>query len=184
MAKLKVKQAPLKTGSQLSLNDLIIQGLTQGSGPLKDLFGGFNAQEFEKGVTQPALKNFQENILPQIQEKFIAGNQVLGSGMRRGQIKGATDLQSMLSNLMYQAQQQQRQNQISGISQALGFQPHENIVKQPDQPWWQKALNPLAQAGGAFLGSYAGNPGGGANAGAAAVNALPGAVPSGQPIAG
>lgn len=150
----KVKQATLKTPEQQTLMQLISDALTKGEGPLKDLFGSFNQQEFEQGITQPALKNFQENILPQIQEKFIAGNQVLGSGMRRGQLKAAEDLQSQLAQLMYQAQQQQKQNRLQGIQSHIGENTFENIVQQPKQKSsiWESILPAAGSAVGSFLG--------------------------------
>lgn len=126
----KIKQASTLTPLQQQMLDLISQSLTSGEGPLAELFGPFNEEAFNKGVTQPALKNFQENILPMLNEKFIAGNQVLGSGMRQGQLKAAGDLQSQLANLMYQAQQQQQQNKLSGINALLGTKGFENIYKQ------------------------------------------------------
>ena len=126
----KVKKASVLDKDQEELLALIKQGLTSGEGPFSDIFGKFNEQEFEQGVTQPALKNFQENILPQLQEKFIAGNQVLGSGMRNAQLKAGTDLQSKLAELMYGAQQQQKQNRAGGIQQALGTKAFENIYQQ------------------------------------------------------
>lgn len=125
----KFKQTGTLSDSQQQLMELISQGLTSGEGPFGDLFGDFNQSKFEEGVTKPALKTFQEDILPQIQEKFIAGNQVLGSGMRRGQLKAATDFQSKLAELMYNAQQNQQQNKLAGINTALGKQTVENTYR-------------------------------------------------------
>ncbi len=118
------------TKEQQELISLINEGLTSGEGPFGDLFGNFSEDRFQKGVVNPALKNFQENILPQIQEKFIAGNQVLGSGMRNAQIRASTDLQDKLAQLMYQAQQQHQQNKLTGINQVLGRPSLENVYKQ------------------------------------------------------
>lgn len=126
----KIKQAKLLTPEQEQLMSLIKEGLTSGSGAFGNLFGDFDKGAFEEGVSKPALQNFQENILPQLQEKFISGNQVLGSGMRRGQLKAATDLQTQLAQLMYQAQQDQQKNKLAGIQTALGTKGFENIYKQ------------------------------------------------------
>lgn len=126
----KIKKAKTLSPEQEELMALITEGLKTGQGPLADIFGGFNKQAFEEGVTQPALKNFQENILPMIQEKFIAGNQVAGSGMRRGQLKAATDLQSQLAALMYQAQQDAIKNRSEGLKTSLGTQTFQNIYQQ------------------------------------------------------
>jgi hypothetical protein len=148
----KIKKAKTITPEQEQLKALIDEGLTKGTGPFADIFGQFNEQEFEKGITQPALKNFQENILPQIQEKFIAGNQVLGSGMRRGQLKAAGDLQSQLAGLMYQAQQGQKQNRLAGLQTHLGSKDVENIYKPPTKGILQGAVEGLAHGAGSAAG--------------------------------
>lgn len=148
----KVKQLPTQTPQQKKLMDLITQGLTNGQGAFGELFGDFNPDTFNEGVTQPALKNFQENILPHIQEKFIAGNQVQGSGLRRAQLKAGTDLQSQLANLMYQAQNQQNQTKLSGINTAVGNKGFENIYKQGDSG----VLPSLLKGGAPALGQAAG----------------------------
>lgn len=149
----KVKKAELLSKDQEELIALIKQGLESGQGPFADIFGGFNEAEFQKGVTEPALKNFQENILPQIQEKFIAGNQVLGSGMRRGQLNAANTLQSDLAKLMYDAQQQQKQNKIVGLQTALGKQSHENIYKQGNSGLVGGFVNSVGQGIGQAAGA-------------------------------
>lgn len=148
----KLKQATTKTPEQLELLKLINEGLTNGTGAFGDIFGKFNPEEFEKGVTQPALKNFQENILPQIQEKYIAGNAAGGSGQAREKRKAGVDLQSKLSELLYGAQQGQKQNQIAGAQTALGQNTFENIYK----PGTEGALKGFVQGVGQGIGTAAG----------------------------
>jgi len=173
----KVKKISTLTPEQQNMMKLIDEAITKGTGPLADVFGEFNEEKFKKGVADPALKNFQENILPQIQEKFIAGNQVAGSGMRRGQIKGATDLQSELARLLYQAQEQQKQNKIAGINALQGTRGFENIYQKGEQ-------NPIAAAGQGIISNI------GEKVGSAAVDALfkpkdtqtPAPTATGQPV--
>lgn len=148
----KTKQKSTLSPLQEQLSEMINQGLTNGEGPFKELFGDFDQGAFEEGVTKPALQNFQENILPQIQEKFIAGNQVLGSGMRRGQIKGAKDLQTQLATLMYEAQQKQQANKLKGIETIIGKQAVENI----HQPGTQGAVQGFVQGVGEGAGKAIG----------------------------
>lgn len=159
----KVKQAKTLDASQQQLLDLINQGITSGEGPLKDLFGVFNEQAFDTGVSQPALKNFKENILPLLQEKFISGNQVGGSGQREAFGKAGTDLQSQLAQLMYQAQQQQQQNRLSGINTALGTKTFENLYKPGNEGLFQGVSKAFAQGlGTAAVGGASGGLVGGA----------------------
>ena len=126
----KVKKKSILSNGQQELAGLIEQGLKSGEGPFGDLFGAFDEEAFNKGVTQPELKNFRENVLPQLQEKFIGNNQVLGSGLQRAQTKAGVDLQSKLAELMYQAQQEKGKMQLAGLQTGLGTKQFENIYKQ------------------------------------------------------
>ncbi|MDE2106823.1 MAG: hypothetical protein KGL39_56935 [Patescibacteria group bacterium] len=148
----KIKKAGTLTPEQQELIALINEGLTKGTGAFGGLFGDFDQKGFEEGVTKPALQNFQENILPQIQEKFIAGNQVLGSGMRRGQLKAGTDLQTQLAQLLYNAKQEQQKNKLAGIQNVLGTKGIENIYKQGTTG----AVQGFIQGAGQGLGQAAG----------------------------
>lgn len=150
--KSKVKKAKTLNEGQEELMNLINEGIKSGKGPLADLFGGFNQEQFEQGVSQPAIKNFQENILPLLQEKFIANNQVLGSNFQKAKLKAGTDLQSKLAELMYQAQQGQKQNQLAGIQTSLGTKSFENLYRPANEGLFQGAAKAFAgglgQAGG------------------------------------
>lgn len=123
----KITKAPTATPEQEELLKLIHQGLISGEGPFKDIFGGFNADEFKKGVSDPAMKQFREEILPAIQEKYLyaAG----GSGLERNTTKAGVDLQSRLAELMYNAQQGQKNSRNQGLQTALAQKPFENIVQ-------------------------------------------------------
>ncbi len=162
-SKPKQKKLSTLTPEQQELMTLINEGLTSGEGAFGDIFGKFNQQEFEEGVTKPALKNFQEQILPMLQEKFIARGDVGGSGMQRAQGRAATDLQSNLANLMYQAQQTQKQNRIGGVNTSFGRQATENLHIPGTEGLVQGAAKAFAQGAGSALGGGMG--GGGAGMG-------------------
>ena len=150
--KSKSKKLKTQTPEQEALMKLITDSLAGGDNALSDIFGGFDQAAFEEGVSKPALKQFQEDILPQIQEKFIAGNQVLGSGLQRAQAKAGSDLQAKLAQLMYDAQNQQKQNRISGVNTALGTKGFENIYK----PGTEGAVQGFFKGSGQGIGNAAG----------------------------
>ena len=158
----KAKQLKTTDPMQEQLLSLINEGLTSGTAALSDIFGSFNQGEFEKGVSEPALKNFKENILPALQEKFISNNQLLGSDFARASNKAGTDLQSQLAQLMYQAQQQQKQNKITGTQTALGKQTRENIFQPGSKGVLQGVLEGAANSLGSIITGAAGGGGGGA----------------------
>lgn len=148
----KNKKLSTQTPEQEQLLKLMTEGLASGEGPLKDIFGEFDPAAFEEGVSKPALKQFQDEILPLLQEKFISGNQVLGSGMQRAGAKAGTDLQSRLAQLMYEAQNQQKQNRVQGLNTALGTKATENIYK----PATEGAVQGFVRGAGEGLGKGAG----------------------------
>lgn len=165
--KSKVKEKDNRTEEQKTLQALIKEGLENGTGPFADIFGSFDKQAFEEGVSGPAMKNFKENILPQIQEQFIAGNAVQGSGLQRAQVKGATDLQSKLAELMYGAQQKQAENKINGLNLINNAQGKQSYVQEGSKGLLNAFTEGISGAAGRGIGSgvenfFSGNGNGGA----------------------
>lgn len=144
----KIKKASKTNPMQDQLMALIQEGLSKGTGPFAELLGGFNKEQFDEGVAKPAMKNFEENILPQLNEKFISGNQVLGTGMQRAQMKAGTDLQSQIASLMYEAQQGQKQNQLAGVNALLGKDTVENVYKKGNGGAVQGMIQGFAEGAG------------------------------------
>jgi hypothetical protein len=124
----RVKQASLETKLQKELAELINKGLISGEGPLGDIFGSFNEEQFQQGIQEPSLKNFQENILPQLMEKFNSQNALQSGAFQKAKFKAGTDLQSDLNKLRYGAQEQNKLNRLTGLQTGLAKQGVENIV--------------------------------------------------------
>lgn len=144
----KSKQLGTLSKEQKELTNLINKGLLKGKGPLKDLFGEFNQEEFQKGIGDPAMKQFKEQLLPQLQAKYIAGGQSLGSGQYGGEIREATDLQSRLASLQYGAQEEQKNRRQNGLNTAIGKQSVENIYKPGSEGLVQGAVKEFAHGAG------------------------------------
>lgn len=151
-SKPKVKKLSTMTDTQKELEALISEALTQGTGPLAGLFGNFNEEQFNKGVTEPMLKNFQEKILPILNEKFIENNQYNSTGRIKANQQAGVDLQAELAKLLYEAQQGHKQNQLSGLNTIYGKQGIENIYQKPEQ----SPISGLIQGIGSGVGSAAG----------------------------
>ncbi len=149
----KTQQLQTKTKEQQELARLINEGLISGKGPFAELFGEFNPEEFEKGITQPALENFKENILPQILQKYSSGGQALGSGQRNAELKAGQKVQSDLATLMYQAQQQQRQNKLAGIQTGLGGGGVENVIRGGTPSAGNQFIQGLIPEAGKIIGN-------------------------------
>jgi hypothetical protein len=159
----KPKQATTIDPIQAELEQLISDALTKNEGPLSDIFGKFNEEEFNKGVRDPAFKDFKDTVLPEILERYRAGGAPGGSGQQYAANKAGTDLLSNLAQTKYAAQQGQKQNKISGANTAFARQTVENYAT----PGVEGVLKGLIE-------SFAGGVGGGAGAGAA--KATPGGI--------
>jgi hypothetical protein len=162
---MKTKTLSTLSKGQQELEKLITEALQSGTGPLADMFGKFNAEGFNQGVAKPAIENFKNEILPQLHEQYIGSNRGLSTARGAAATKAGADLQSKLAALLYQAQEQQKQNRIGGANTLFGKQAVENVVQQPAAGGGglSQILGPLASVAGGFLGG----PGG-----AAAANAI------------
>lgn len=143
----KVKKASLLTKEQQDLYNLIQEGLENGTGPFADIFN-FNEEAFQKGVSEPAMKQFKEQTLPELQEKFIGGGAAYGSGRQRAEGRAATDLQSKLAELMYGARNQTAQNKLTGAQTLLGKQGTENIYEKAAPGLVQETVKGFAEGAG------------------------------------
>lgn len=151
----KVKQLKTQSPEQEQLTKLIIDALQTGQGPFSDLFKEFDQNAFDEGVSKPALKNFEENVLPFLQEKFTAGG-YQGTPMAAREIgKAGAGLQSTLANLLFQARQAHQQSSANSklglTGAALGVKPFENIYQQGDPG----LIKGFLQGGGANIAKMA-----------------------------
>lgn len=134
----KNQQLSLQTQEQKEMDKVIAEFIKTGEGPLKEYFPEFNQQEFQQGVANPAIRKYKEDVLPQLLEKYSAGNQALGSGQLRAEVRGQTDLQSGLDQLQYQAKNQSERDRSDAVMKLLGLYQNtgkvENLYTQPGAP--------------------------------------------------
>lgn len=129
---------------------------------LMQLLQGFDQTKlmdfYQKGLVNPSIQTYQEQILPSIQERFIDANAGSSSALNQALAKSATDLNSGLSGqlagLLYQGQQQSSQNQLGALNQILsllGQRTYEPIVQGPQTGLLKDVIGGGAQLGAAFL---------------------------------
>lgn len=100
------------------LVDQLISSLS-GQGPYSDLFS-FDEDIFNKSFVEPAKSKFRNQIAPQIQQSFIAGGQQRGTGLDDTLTRAGVDLDAMLNQYMYQAQQDANNRKTGTIGSILG----------------------------------------------------------------
>ncbi len=103
--------------------------LNQGSGALNTMLADYNPaadkEYWNKAFVNPAMRNFNQNIVPQIQERY-AGQNAGSSGAMNRAIANAgvdlsTNLNAQLANLMYRGRESQLGRQQTGVNQALAY---------------------------------------------------------------
>lgn len=150
----KIKQQSLQTPEQKEIAKLIADAIKTGQGPLTDLFKGFDMGQFEEGVSKPALQNFQDNILPLLQEKFSASGYQGTPTAARELGKAGSSLQNELSKLLYQSQLDSQKMKSGNLLDLLRLhqQPSvENVATQGNP-----GLGPsFAKIGGEITGNLA-----------------------------
>lgn len=98
------------------LVDKLISSLN-GKGPYSDLYS-YDEDTFRKSFIDPAMSRFKNQIAPQIQQQYIATGQQGGTNLDDQLLRAGVDLNSMLDQYQFQAQegaQNRKQNTINSI---------------------------------------------------------------------
>ena len=160
----KIEQKATGTQAQMQFggNDLINylqQMMGQGGGLNaanqydQSLLSGNGFEQF----SAPYLQQFQEQIMPQIAERFAGGGALSSSGFGQALGGAATGLQSQLAQLFSQLQGQasgRQQGQFHNLSQTgLGYSPFAYHEKQGTQGLVAPLLTGAASAFSGGFGS-------------------------------
>ena len=130
--------------TQRKLVDKLLSSL-DGSGPYSDLFS-FDEGTFQKSFVEPAMSKFRNQIAPQIQQQYIQSGQQRGTGLDDQLLRAGVDLDSLLNQHMFQAQESAKQRGVGAISNIFGVQG------SPAQPSFGQNLG---QAAAGYLSSPA-----------------------------
>jgi hypothetical protein len=139
----KMQKVPTGTKEQQALHNNILaqamgmQGQGGGYNLAQNYFNNFlgpNQQEAYDQFSEPYLQQFQEQLLPQIAERFAGAGALSSSGFGQSLGAGASNLQSQLAQLFSQLQSQaagQQYNQYNQLAQTgLNYQPFGYVNKQ------------------------------------------------------
>lgn len=135
------------------------QNFQQGSDWLQNLF---NDPSFFQNIEAPAMRQFNEEILPGIANRFAS----MGSGGSLGSTAFRNQANREGSNLAQNLSAQRTGMQQQGANQALGYgQAQNNSFLQLLQQALQPTQNTMTQPTGGLFGPLLGALGGGAAAG-------------------
>jgi hypothetical protein len=143
---------------QQGLYNQYVQGLN-GQGQFGDLYNydseGANAN-FDKNVSRPAYRNFQENIVPTITGQFRQGNLQNSSYAGQALSRAGRDVQEGLdaqrSNMQFMGQQNAKQNKQGALQNVLGMQ----TFARQDAPTssLDQTLSSLAPSAGKWFSNW------------------------------
>ena len=94
-------------------------GSLKGQGPFSDLYS-MDENAFQKSFVEPAKQRFESQIAPQIQQSYIASGQQRGTGLDDTLTRAGVDLDQMLNQYYFQAQESAKNRQMQGINAILG----------------------------------------------------------------
>lgn len=165
----QLKKIDTGTEEQKSLHNNILSqamGMSQGGGGydlanqyFNNFLGGNQQQAFDQ-FSQPYLQQFQEQILPQIAERFAGAGALSSSGFGQSLGGAASGLQSQLAQLFSQLQGQAAQQQYGQYNQlaqtGLNHQQFAYQHKPGSQGFLGTALGAAAGALGGPIGAALG----------------------------
>ena len=165
----KLEKIATGTKEQEALHGNILSkamGLSQGGGGFdlaQQYFNNFlgpNQQQAFNQFSAPYLQQFQEQMLPQIAERFAGGGALSSSGFGQALGGAGAGLQAQLAQLFSQLQGQaanQQYGQFNQLSQqGLGYQPFAYQQKQGSGGMLAPLLGGIAGAMGGPIGAALG----------------------------
>lgn len=101
---------------------------------------------FNKAVVDPTMKQYNQQVVPAIQQRFVDANAGASSALNQALGKSAEDLGTMLGSQYLNFFNQQQANTLSALSGLGGLAGQQTFTPLVSQN--QGILGPLIQAGG------------------------------------
>lgn len=166
----KMKKIDTGTKEQQGLHNNILSqamgmsgaggGYNQAQQYYNNFLGSDQQQAFDQ-FSSPYMQQFQEQMLPQIAERFAGGGALSSSGFGQALGGAGAGLQSQLAQLFSQLQGQAagaQTNQFNQLSQqGLNYQPFAYQQQQGSQGFLGPLLGGIGTAMGGPIGSALGN---------------------------
>lgn len=119
---------------------------------------GAYEDQFQQGVVDPAMKTYNQDILPALEQRYSDAGAGSSSALNQALVRSSEDLSSLLSGqrISYQGQQQQmRQNAqnsaLGAIMNLMGQKAFQPIVQGPTEG----LIKPMIGAAGRIGAAYA-----------------------------
>lgn len=139
------RQVSLQTEGQQDLLNQLIQQIMGGQGGF-----GFDEDFFQRSFADPALRQFETQTAPSIQQRFIGAGAGRGSNVQDVLARAGADVQGGIDQKRAELLNQALDRQLRGAQTALGTRAF-GIEQDPgEQGFFQSVIAPAA--GAAFGG--------------------------------
>lgn len=150
-------QANLMTPEQSNFLKSLITGLgPQAQQAFGGLLKGYDENEFQKGVVDPAMKTYNQSILPAIEQRFTDANAGNSSALNQALLSSSEDLSNTLAGQRINYQQMlggQQTNVLGQIMQLLNARQFDPIVQGPKEGLLKDIIQGGAKIGAASMGA-------------------------------
>lgn len=136
----------------------IIGGLggDEASGAISGLLKGYDEDMFQKGVVDPAMRQYENQVLPSLQQRFTDANAGSSSALNQALSQSAQDLSSSLAGKRIDLQNSMAQQQLGGLgtlNNLIGQRTFDPIVQGPQGGMLKDILSALGSLGAGYMAS-------------------------------
>jgi hypothetical protein len=151
----QVGAANLMTPEQMKFLNSLITGLgPQAQQAFSGLLQGYDEDIFQKGVVDPSMRTYQQQILPAIEQRFTDANAGSSSALNQALSTSAGDLTNILAGQRIGLQQSMGNQQLGALGQImslLGQRSFDPIVQGPKAGLLKDIVGAGASIGSAAL---------------------------------
>ena len=145
--------------SQLKFLQQLLPALTgQAQGAYSDLLQPYSEEMFQQSVVDPAMKTYEQQMLPQLQQQFVDANANSSSALNQALAQSAGDMSNLLAGQRLNLQQNvagRQQGALQGMSGLLGAKSFDPIVQGPQAGLLKDIMQMLGSVGGGMMMSSA-----------------------------
>lgn len=136
------------------LNSLITGIGPQAMQAYPGLLQGYSEDLYQTGVVDPAMRQYEQQILPSIQQRFVDANAGSSSALNQALTQSAGDLSNILAGQKINLQQSMSQQQLGALGQILSLlntRQFDPIVQGPQSGLLKDLVGTGGQLGGAAI---------------------------------
>lgn len=126
----------------------------EASSAFGNLLEPYSEELFQSSVVDPAMKTYEQQMLPQLQQRFVDANASSSSALNQALAQSAGDMSSLLAGQrldLQQAAAQRQQGALGGLVGLAGGKTMEPIVQGPKPSLLGNVLQGAATAGMGWL---------------------------------